>query len=124
MAVAVALTDSGIEVRLTGMDLVWSLRGTVTVPWSDVVGARVVDAKAARSRLLLRIGGTGLSGVVKAGRFTVRDEPGVREFWVTYRDPEFLEIETTQERPKRIVLQVPDRAELAAAINTRVAGSS
>ena len=26
----------------------------------------------------------------------MRDEPGVREFWVTYRDPEFLEIETTQ----------------------------
>jgi len=123
MAVAVALTDTGIDVRLTGMDMVWSLRGTVAVPWSDVVGARVVDAQTARARLLLRLGGTGLAGVVKAGRFTVRGEPGVREFWATYRDPEFLEIETTQERPRRIVLQVPDRAELAAAINARVDGS-
>jgi hypothetical protein len=124
MAVEVALTDNGIDVRLTGMDMVWSLRGTVTVPWSDVVGARVVDAKTARSRLLLRLGGTGLTGVVKAGRFTVRGEPGVREFWATYRDPEFLEIETTQLQPKRIVLQVPDRAELAEAINARAGGSS
>jgi hypothetical protein len=41
---------------------------------------------------------------------------------VTYRDPGFLEIETTRERPRRIVLQVPDRAELAAAIDAR-AGS-
>jgi hypothetical protein len=123
MAVAVALTDAGIDVRLTGMDMVWSLRGTLSLPWSDVVGARVVDAKTARSRLLLRLGGTGLTGVVKAGRFTVRGEPGVREFWATYRDPELLEIETTNEQPKRIVLQVPDRAELAAAINARVDGA-
>jgi hypothetical protein len=83
----------------------------------------VVDAKTARSRLLLRLGGTGLTGVVKAGRFTVRGEPGVREFWATYRDPELLEIETTNEQPKRVVLQVPDRAELAAAINARVDGA-
>jgi len=122
MAVAVALTDAGIDVRLTGMDMVWSLRGMLSMPWSSVVGARVVDATTARSRLLLRLGGTGLTGVVKAGRFTVRGEPGVREFWATYRDPELLEIETTNEQPKRIVLQVPDRAELAAAIDAR-AGS-
>ena len=123
MAVSVALTDAGVEVRLTGMDMVWSLRGAVSVPWSEILGARVVEAAAARRRLLLRLGGTGLTGVVKAGRFTVRDEPGVREFWVTYRDPEFLEIETTNERPKRIVLQVPDRTALAAAINARLAGT-
>jgi hypothetical protein len=122
MAVTVELTDTGIDVHLTGMDMVWSLRGAVTVPWSDVVGARVVGAKVARQRLLLRTVGTGLTGVVKAGRFTVRDEPGVREFWATYRDPEFLEIETTQLQPKRIVLQAPDRAELAARINGRVHG--
>jgi hypothetical protein len=121
MAVVVELTDAGIDVRLTGMDMVWAVRGAVSVPWSDVVGARVVDANAARQRLLLRTMGSGLTGVVKAGRFTVRGEPGVREFWATYRDPEFLQIETTHERPKRIVLQVPDRAQLAAAINARVA---
>ena len=123
MAVAVELTDTGIEVRLTRMDMVWSLRGVVTVPWSEVVGARVVDAKTARSRLMWKLGGTGLSGVVKAGRFTVQGEPGVREFWATYRDPEFLEIETSQLQPKRIVLQVPNRAELAAAITARAAGA-
>jgi|tagenome__1003787_1003787.scaffolds.fasta_scaffold17163908_2 hypothetical protein len=124
MAVKVELTDAGIEVRLTGMDMVWSVRGAVDVPWSEVVGARVVDAQVARQRLLLRTMGSGLTGVVKAGRFTVRDEPGVREFWATYRDPEFLELETTNEQPKRIVLQVPDRVELAVAINARVTGSS
>jgi hypothetical protein len=119
MAVEVILTGAGVDVRLSGMDVVWSMRGSISVPWSDVVSARVVDAKTAKQRLRWRVGGTGLPGVAAAGRFTVRDEPGVRELWVTYRDPEYLEIETRRDQPKRIVLQVPDRAELATAINAR-----
>lgn len=124
MAVRVTLTDTGIDVKVSGMDMMWSLRAAIKLPWSDVVGARVVEAKAARKRLQWRVGGTSWPGSVNAGHFTVRNEPGVREWWVTYRDPEFLEIETTRERPTRIVLQVADRAELAAAINARVDGSS
>jgi hypothetical protein len=120
VAVAVELTDAEIDVKLSGMDAVWSMRGAISIPWSEVAGARVVDAKSAKQRLNWRVGGTSFPGVANAGRFTVRDEPGVREFWCVYRDPEYLEIETTNDRPKRIVLQTPDRAELAAAINARI----
>ena len=123
MAVTLTLTHTGIEVKVSGMDVLWSLRGGISVPWSDVVGARVVDAASARARLNWRVGGTSWPGAATAGYFTVRNEPGVREWWVAYRDPELLEIETSQERPKRIVVQVPDRDELAAAIDAR-AGSS
>ena len=122
MAVTVDLTDTGIDVKVSGMDTLWSLRGAISIPWSEVVGARVVEAAAARKRLNWRVGGTSWFSSATAGHFTVRREPGVREWWVAYRDPEFLEIETTRERPKRIVLQVPDRAELAAAITARIAG--
>jgi hypothetical protein len=104
------------------MDVIWSMRGAISIPWREIAGARVVEAKTAKRRLRWRVGGTSWPGRVNAGFFTVRDEPGVREWWVTYRDPGFLEIETTRERPRRIVLQVPDRAELAAAIDAR-AGS-
>ena len=120
MTVAVTLTDEAIDVKVSGMDTLWSLRGAISIPWSDVVGARVVDATTARKRLNWRVGGTSWFGSATAGHFTVRDEPGVREWWVAYRDPEFLEIETTRDRPKRVVLQVPDRVELAAAITARV----
>ena len=120
MAVTVELTDVGVDVRISGMDAVWSMRGMVSVPWSEVVGARIVDAKTAKQRLKWRVGGTSFPGAANAGRFTVRDAPGLRELWVTYRNPEYLEIETTNDQPKRIVLQTPDRAELAAAINARV----
>ena len=120
MAVAVELTDAGFDVKVSGMDSVWSMRGAISIPWSEVVGARVVDATEARKRLNWRVGGTSWFSSATAGHFTVRNEPGAREWWVAYRDPEFLEIETTRERPKRIGLQVPDRAELAAAITARV----
>lgn len=122
MAVTVTLTDAGIEIRRSGLDALWSLRGATSVPWAEVVGARVVDAKTAKERLRWRVGGTSLPGAANAGWFTVRDEPGVRELWTTYRDSEYLEIETTNERPKRIVVQVPDRAALAAAITARIEG--
>jgi hypothetical protein len=52
----------------------------------------------------------------------VQNEPGVREWWVAQSDPEFLQIETMRDRPERVVVQVPDRAELAAAINGRFGG--
>ena len=97
MPVSVTLTDAGIDVSISGMDVLWSLRGAISIPWPEVVGARVVDAKTAKRRLNWRVGGTSWPGRVVAGHFTVRNEPGVREWWVTYRDPEFLEIETTRE---------------------------
>ena len=122
MAVTVALTDTGVDVHASGMDMLWSLRGAISIPWRDVVGARVVDAKVAKKRLRWRVGGTSWPGRAIAGHFTVRDKPSVREWWVTYRDPELLEIETTRERPRHIVLQVPNRTELAAAIDERVSG--
>ena len=122
MAVTVSLTDAGIDVHLSGADMVWAIRGDLSVPWSDIVGARVVDAKEAKRRLMWRLRGTAFPGAVIAGTSTVRNESGVREFWSVYRDTELLEIETRNDQPKRIVLQTPDRAELAAAINARVAG--
>ncbi|MGZ6907496.1 MAG: hypothetical protein ACXVJ7_07490 [Acidimicrobiia bacterium] len=121
MAVAVTLRPDTLSVSLTGWDSVWAVKRTLSIPWSDVVGARVVTVEDARQRLGWRLAGTGVPGVAIAGTRTVIGEPGARELWAVYRDPQALEIETRLLRPKRIVLQVPDREELAAAINARIA---
>jgi hypothetical protein len=123
MAVDVTLTDDGLSVSLTGMDAVWAVSGGLSLPLSEVVGARVVGADEAKGRLRWKTAGSGVPGVVKAGRFTVQDEPGVRELWSTYRDTEYLEITTTRDRPRRIVLQHPGRVALAAAITTKARGA-
>lgn len=122
MSIAVNLTDSGVEIGLTGFDALWSLRGSLQIPWSEILEARVVDGKEARRRLRWKTGGLSLPGVANAGNFTVRGKPGAREFWATYRDPDYLEITTTRDRPYRIVLQHPDRVALAAAISTTATG--
>ena len=122
MAVTVSLTDAGIDVHLSGADMVWAIRGDLSVPWSDIVGARVVDAKEAKRRLMWRRSRHRVPGRRDRGDVHRAQRARVREFWSVYRDTELLEIETRNDQPKRIVLQTPDRAELAAAINARVAG--
>ncbi|MEP6624269.1 MAG: hypothetical protein ABJC79_07485 [Acidimicrobiia bacterium] len=124
MAVAITLTDDDLVVKFTGLDALWAVSGGITLPLTEVVGAKLVDTAVARARLRWKISGTGLTGVVKAGQFTVADEPGARELWSTYRDSEYLEIATTRRRPHRIVVQHPDRFTLAQAINERARGGS
>jgi hypothetical protein len=124
VAVEISFTDDALAVKFTGLDALWAVSGGITVPFIEVVGAKVVDAADARARLRWKIGGTGLGGVVKAGRFTVADEPGAHELWSTYRDPTFLEITTTRQRPHRIVVQHPDCAVLSKDITARAGGGS
>ena len=124
MAVDVSLTDDALVVKFTGLDALWAVSSGITVPFTEVVGAKVVDADDARKRLRWKVVGTGLPGAVKAGRFTVADEPGAQELWSTYRDPTFLEITTTRRRPHRIVVQHPDCATLAKDISEHASGAS
>lgn len=122
MAIDVSLADDALTVSFTGVDAMGAVSGGTALPLSEITGARVVAAADAKRRLRWRLAGSGIPGVVRAGRFTVNDEPGVRELWCTYRDPEFLEITTTLDRPRRIVVQHPNRVALADEINARIAG--
>src|SRR3954453_15231836 len=87
VAVDISVSDEQLVVKFTGLDALWAVSGGITVPFTEVVTARVVDATEARARLRWKVVGTGVSGAVKAGRFTVADEPGAQELWSTYRDP-------------------------------------
>lgn len=122
MAVEISFTDDALVVKFTGLDALWAVSGGITIPFAEVVEAKVVSADDAKARLRWRTGGTSLPRVVNAGRFTVADEPGARELWSTYRDGEYLEITTTRQRPHRIVVQHPDRVALAKEITDLARG--
>ena len=124
MAVTITFTDDDLVVKFTGLDAIWAVSGGITLPLTEVAGAKLVDTAVARARLRWKLTGTGLTGVVKSGWFTVADEPGARELWSTNRDSEFLEITTTRERPHRVVVQHPERFALAKAINEHARGGS
>jgi hypothetical protein len=120
MAIDVFVGDRVVAIHLTGLDSVWSLRSRLLVPIDEIASARVVEREEALGRVGWRLGGTSIPGVVSAGTFSVNEGDGDRAFCCAYRDPELLEIETTLQRPRLIVLQHPDRHELAWLIGERV----
>ena len=120
MAIDVFVGDRVVAIHLTGLDAIWSLRSRLLVPIDEIVSAPVVDRADALGRVGWKLGGSALPGVVAAGTFSVNDGDGDRAFCCTYRDREFLEIETTLHRPRLILLQHPDRHELAWLIGERV----
>ncbi len=71
-----------------------------------------------------RVGGTYWPGRVAAGWFTMPDRKAARQLWSVYRDDEVLVIDTTRERPCRVVLQRPDRHDLAWLIGERLSPKS
>lgn len=121
MSVRVVVEDDAVDVRLGGLDAVCALRRHLRVPMRHVTGAAVVPLADAKRRVRWRVGGTGLPGVVLAGWMTERDRPGARQWWSTYRDDEVLVVDTDVPRPSRLVVQHPDRHDLAWFIGERVA---
>jgi len=106
-----------VVVRLHGLDSWMALTSTEHLPFETITGARVVPVSELTSGRGWRLGGTYWPGGICAGRYGVPGRSGARQLWLVFRDPEVLVIDTTLERPTRVVLQTPDRDELARRIN-------
>jgi len=120
MAVDVQVRDDAIDIALGGWDAVWAFARRRHLPMATVRSARVVPRREGLHLLGWRLGGTGLPGACIAGRFSVRGRKGERAFASVYRDRELLVIETSVPRPRYVVLQHPDRHDLAWWIGERV----
>jgi len=57
------------------------------------------------------------------GHFTWRHRKGVRQLWAVYSDKEALVIDTTRDKPARIVIQHPYKHDLAWLIAERIPGA-
>lgn len=122
VAVNVYVSDPGVDIRFDGLDAAWTLRRRLHIPVEQLVAARVERTDVARRELGWRLGGTYLPGVIAAGRYTFRpSRDGERQLWCVYRDPEVLVIDTSAPVVTRVVLQHPDRHDLAWWIGERVA---
>jgi hypothetical protein len=120
MGLSVFVHDDSIEIELSGLDRVASLKSHMRIPLAVVTDARVASQEELKTELGWRVGGTYLPGVIAAGHYNTRDRKGVRQFWDVYRDPEVLLIETRLKNPWRVVLQHPDRERLAWLIAERI----
>jgi hypothetical protein len=129
MAVDVYVHPDTVDITFSGLDRLVAFTDRLLVPIDVVTSARVRPVAEVRADLGLRTFGTGLPGVVLAGSFAFRDRPGSthdtgfsgeRQLWCVYRDAEALVIDTMWRRPSRIVLQHPDRHNLAWLIGERI----
>lgn len=123
MSVNVTVSDDAIDVEVTGwFDKAMCLTSGFRVPMADVVGARLVSWDEARADLGWRTGGAYWPGLIATGWYSIRDRPGVRQWWCVHRDrDQLLLVDTRLERPCRLVIAHDDRARLAWWINERVA---
>lgn len=121
MAVDVFVHDEGVEVDFTGLDVAMCFARHVTVPMEHVVGARIATWDEVRPDLGWRVGGGYWPGWFATGWYTVPGHKGDRQLLCVYRDrDELLVIDTDLPRPSRLVLQHPDRHDLAWWIGERL----
>ena len=118
--VEVTVGDDALEVRLTGLDSAVALRRHLRVAVADIVDARVVSRAEARAGLGWRVGGGYWPGHMATGWFTVPGRKGLRQWWSVYRDARLLVVDTSLERPSRVVLQAPDVDGLDAQLHARL----
>lgn len=74
--VEVMVSPSQVRLELTGLDIIWALKGNLKFP---VAGIRIVYADPTTTRPKgLRLPGTSITGLIQAGTYVWQ---GTREFW-------------------------------------------
>ncbi|QFZ17162.1 hypothetical protein [Saccharothrix syringae] len=100
----VHIDGDDLVVVIEGLDKLWALKSTLTIPLANVRGA-TADPGIAKEPKGIRAPGTHMPGVITAGTFHLN---GDRVFW-DVRDPaKAVVIELADERYARLVLQVDD----------------
>ncbi len=121
MAVHVHVSDDAVDITFTGADKWLTLNPSGQhVAMADITSARVEQRTAARADAGWRVGGGQWFDSLTTGWFTVKGRKGYRQLWCAYKDTEVLVIDTRLPKPCRIVLQHPDRHDLAWYIGERL----
>lgn len=118
MNTRIDINATHLVVRLRGLDVMWTTRRRIIVPLEHVDGARI-DPHVVRRGPWLGAGYTDalLDYAVAAGPMHVR---GRHEFWDVHHPERTLVIDLIEEPYERLVIDVDDPEETAAAINTAV----
>lgn len=117
MTITVETSPDGVVVHADGIDRVWALSAGITLPPEEITSAFVAPRRELLEELGWRMAGTYFPGVMALGHYAWRGRRGVRQLWFAYADDELLAIDTTRDKPARVVVQHPDRTLLADAIN-------
>jgi hypothetical protein len=122
MAVHVHVSDDAVDITFSGIDrwVTFNPSGQ-QLSMADITSARVASRAEASASVAWRVGGGYWPKRMTTGWYTVKKRKGARELWCVYRDQEVLVIDTVLAKPCRVVLQHPDRHDLAWYIGERLA---
>lgn len=104
-----------LRIKLEGLERVLALKGGLEIPLKHIVRADTETPESGWTDL--RIPGTSLPGVIKAGTYYTRRG---KEFWYVTRGKKYLILELENEDYRRIVLGLNDNKYWAEIINNAV----
>jgi hypothetical protein len=102
---SVRIDDGALIVEMEGLDKLWALKSSLTIPLAHVRGASTDTAAVAGTKHGIRAPGTYLPGVITAGTFHV---DGEHVFWDVHDPTKAVVIELADEQYARLVVQVDD----------------
>jgi hypothetical protein len=99
------VVGDNLVVRISGKDALYTLSRGMEIPLRSIQGIAVAPS-ASVPRSGLRLPGTGIPGVLRAGSYGTGAR---RDFWLVRRADQLLVIELQPGEPyRRLVLEVPD----------------
>jgi hypothetical protein len=105
MPTTLELTPDTLVVHIDGADKLWALKSRLTIPTSNVVGARGASDEARKWLHGIRLGGAHLPGVISAGRFYSHGE---MVFWDVHDSDKAIAIDLRDEHYGHLVIEVDD----------------
>ncbi|MBL7257677.1 hypothetical protein [Paractinoplanes lichenicola] len=100
----VRIDGADLIVELSGLDKLWALKSSLTIPLANVRGA-TLDPGITREFKGVKTAGTHVPGVITAGSFRV---DGERVFWDVRNPMKAVVIELRDEHYTRLIVQVED----------------
>lgn len=117
MSVDVNVDRDEIVIRTGGLDTLLCLAREIRIPRTSIADVQLMATKDAKQSLGWRVGGGYFPGGCATGWFLWKRRRGLKQWWCVYRDDEVLVIDTDQRQPARVVLQLPDRADIARRLS-------
>ncbi len=114
----VTFDGQNMLVTILGMDEVWALKHSLTIPIEHVKTA-IHDPKLAKRRLYpgLRIPGTDIPGIIRAGTFYRR---GKRFFWDVHHPDKSIVITLENEKYYQLIIEVEHPEETVGQILAKI----
>ena len=119
--VEITITKDNVLFEVQGWDKVWSLRSQLTIPLTHIKNAHVDTDPAMGWFQGVKLGGTDIPNVFRAGTFY---QQGELVFWDVHEPANTIVIELKHERYKKLIIEVADPQREAQKINKAVKSSS